>query len=226
MPLEIILGVLIAAAVLVFVVVVAAANKETVPVEKAVAVKSLKEFEAPVIAVTPKVEPPPGLPVLTQELQDEINHAKEVMAANDVLREDNAAVKQELMAMTERYRDLLNKYQEQEDRYAAEVASLIKEKEIIAQQAVEHSKLNQDQLTQEVEDLRRTQEKLKELNNTLSIKADMLQYELIKSRAQATGFERISQNYRQQLEELTQQGMALTTHNRLEALALSKNQGV
>lgn len=63
-------------------------------------------------------------------------------------------------------------------------------------------KAQNEVLLQEVADLQMTNQKLKELNATMIEKAQMFQYELARNRAQASGLEKICENYRQQIGKL------------------------
>ncbi len=64
------------------------------------------------------------------------------------------------------------------------------------------AKAANEQLLQEADGLRMTAQKLKELNAHLIEKNQLLQYELTKNRAQASGLEKICDNYRSQLSRL------------------------
>ena len=66
---------------------------------------------------------------------------------------------------------------------------------------LEELRVHNEALQQEAADLRLTNQKLKELNNTLMEKSQALQYELTKNRAQVSGLERICENYKLQLEK-------------------------
>ena len=68
-------------------------------------------------------------------------------------------------------------------------------------QELDTLKSEYNDLNQKIADLERTQEKLRELNSHLMEKNDLLQYELIKARAQSSGLERVSFNYKHQLED-------------------------
>ncbi len=57
--------------------------------------------------------------------------------------------------------------------------------------------------------------KVKELNETLIQKEDMIQYELTKNRAQATGLEKVCENFKQQLNELSTKLEEATSDNKL-----------
>ncbi len=206
MSLEVVLGIAALAAVVVFVVIMISANKDVnVPVV-AVPVKDLQE-QVPFVAPTPiPVEPvinlqQQALEQRIKELDRRLLEAEELSTANDALRFDNQSLKKEMMETTEKYRELLVKFDSLKSAADATAASLIKEKEI-----------SHHQLILEVDDLNRTVEKLKELNTAMTLKSDMLQYELIKARAQAVGYERISQNYQHQLESLPESSKV----NRLE----------
>ncbi len=202
MPLEIILGILVVGAIVVFSVVVSFANKENAapqPIAIPVPPAALKEVTPIKVEVKPVVVEAlvksvreGELEVAVKRLEEQLSSETEnLSAANDALRFDNQSLKKELMEMTDKFRDLLIKFDQLKATHEASEAGNIKEKEIV-----------NDQLVQEVEDLRRTQAKLIDLNATMTTKADLLQYELIKARAQATGYERISQNYQQQIEQL------------------------
>ena len=65
--------------------------------------------------------------------------------------------------------------------------------------AFEEMKAQYEALLQETDGLRLTNQKLKELNDNLIEKNQMVQYELAKHRAQASGLEKICENYKMQL---------------------------
>ncbi len=66
---------------------------------------------------------------------------------------------------------------------------------------LEPLKSEQMQLKQKCEDLERTCQSLRELNAHLTEKNDSLHYEMIKARAQSSGMERVSFNYKNQVED-------------------------
>jgi chromosome segregation ATPase len=71
----------------------------------------------------------------------------------------------------------------------------------------------QTQLKQKYDDLERAHQKMCELNSSLSEKNDALQYELVKARAQASGLERVSFNYKNQLEDFFKKVNAVQVTN-------------
>jgi hypothetical protein len=88
-------------------------------------------------------------------------------------------------------------------------------------QELEALKNEQIQLRQKYEDLDRTHQKLRELNTHLMEKNDLLQYEMIKARAQSSGLERVSFNYKNQLEDFLKKVNAAQVTN--EQLSQVKN---
>lgn len=247
MPLETMLIGLIVLAVIVTGVIIALANSNTA---ETLSVKKVEKIEdvQPVTSqnsevkqeasnlelneenktnfVNPVLNPSPsGVIAVTQHLKSELDekniYIADLESANDSLRFDNKALKKELMDLTEKYRQQLTRLDVLKEEMDAQVAILIKEKDMLVQQNQFAQTEQVDQWKEEAEDLRRTNEKLKELNTTLTMKSDMLQYELIKSRAQALGFERINQNYRQQIEEMTQQLSGVKQD--VQQLSLHKN---
>ncbi|MBF0571912.1 MAG: hypothetical protein HQL12_08605 [Candidatus Omnitrophica bacterium] len=78
------------------------------------------------------------------------------------------------------------------------------------------------QLKQKCEDLESARQKLSELNIHLKEENDLLQYELIKARAQSSGLERVSFNYKNQLEDFFNKINAVQVTN--EHLSKVKNQ--
>ncbi|MDE2010113.1 MAG: hypothetical protein KGJ09_08560 [Candidatus Omnitrophica bacterium] len=95
----------------------------------------------------------------------------------------------------------------------AAVAQLTQEKETLApapaqpgpddvlRQELESLKSEQLQLKQKYDELTGSHQKLQELNTQLTEKNESLQYELVKAKAQASGLERVSSNYKNQLED-------------------------
>ena len=80
-------------------------------------------------------------------------------------------------------------------------------------QEIETLKAEQIQLRQKYDDLERTHQKLRELNTHLMEKNDLMQYELIKARAQSSGLERVSFNYKNQLEDFLKKVDAVQVTN-------------
>jgi chromosome segregation ATPase len=76
-----------------------------------------------------------------------------------------------------------------------------KEKSAEDMQLFESLKVDNVNLRQQMEGLEIANQKLKELNATLIEQNQTLQYELTKNRAQASGLEKICENYRVQLEK-------------------------
>ncbi|MDE2027975.1 MAG: hypothetical protein KGJ11_05505, partial [Candidatus Omnitrophica bacterium] len=81
---------------------------------------------------------------------------------------------------------------------------------------LESLKSEQAELRQKCEELGASNQKLQELNTQLTEKVDGLEYELVKARAQASGLERISSNYKNQLEDSLKKLNAIqVTHDHL-----------
>ncbi len=121
---------------------------------------------------------------------------------------------------------------EEISRANATVIELNKEKEILLsaprpdpdeglRHELESLKAEQTQLKQKYEDLERVHQKLRELNTHLIEKNDLLQYELIKARAQSSGLERVSFNYKNQLEDFLKKVNSVQVAN--EHLSKVKN---
>ena len=66
---------------------------------------------------------------------------------------------------------------------------------------LESVRAEQFQLRQKYEDSEKAQQKLRETNAHLTQEIDALQYELVKAKAQTSGLERVSFNYKNQLED-------------------------
>jgi chromosome segregation ATPase len=129
------------------------------------------------------------------------------------LRNDNSVLQVQLDNSRQKIVDLeqemvvIKQQMEVELRRAnAQLEEIGKEKDEAVAEAVNYQiaamKAEYDVLTGVNLDLQKTIQKLKELNDVMTAKNDVLQYELIKNRAQASGFERMCENYRMQMEEL------------------------
>lgn len=229
MSLELIFGVLLVAAIAAVGLILGFAKGEAQPVA-VVPVKFMDD--APILK---PIDTTPPLSLVQEELrqslerkvvqlEEQVAEGQEILRANDTLRFDNLALKKELTEMTDKYRALVVDFDAFKHQSDAQISGFIKEKEILLDRTQGDTNAQLDNLNQEVDDLRRMVEKLKDLNKTQTTKSDMLQYELIKSRAQSTGFERIGLNYRKQLEDLmgqmqgvSQEYSQLSQHkNRLE----------
>lgn len=106
-----------------------------------------------------------------------------------------------------------------EDDYKNE---LLQAKEMVSGLANERNELGQ-----QVSLLEQDVKKLKDLNNTLIDKAKILQYELNRHRAQASGLERVCENFKVQMEEMfTQMEMAKKDNNRLLQERINLEAGV
>ncbi len=229
MSLELIFGALLVAAIAAVGLILGFAKGEAQPVA-VVPVKFMDD--APIIKPIDTTPPPSlvqeelrqSLERKVVQLEEQVVESQEILRANDTLRFDNLALKKELTEMTDKYRSLVAEFDSFKHQSDAQISGFIKEKEILLDRTQGDTNAQLDNLTQEVDDLRRMVEKLKDLNKTQTAKSDMLQYELIKSRAQSTGFERIGLNYRKQLEDLmgqmqgvSQEYSQLSQHkNRLE----------
>jgi len=110
-------------------------------------------------------------------------------------------------------------------RANATVAQLTREKEELSavapksepdqalRQEVESLNAQLAELKQKCEDLERSQQKLHELNGDLIEKNEAMQYDLIKARAQSSGLERVSFNYKNQLEDFFKKVNAVQVSN-------------
>jgi len=109
----------------------------------------------------------------------------------------------------------------------AKIIELSREKETMAaeikvepdealRQEVEALKVEKAQLNQKCDDLAKAQEELTAQNSQLTERIDSMQYELVKARAQSSGLERISFNYKNQLEDfLNKVTLAQSTNDQL-----------
>ena len=88
-------------------------------------------------------------------------------------------------------------------------------------QELEALKIEQIQLKQRYQDLEVTQQKLQSENAQLIATNDDLQYELIKAKAQSSGLERVSFNYKNQLEDFFKKINAVQLSN--DQLSQAKN---
>jgi chromosome segregation ATPase len=102
-------------------------------------------------------------------------------------REENLLLKDAKKLLEAKISVLEDDFKKQLDDAKAIVHTLTGEKEAVQQRTTE---------------LEQNMEKLKELNATLIDKAKILQFELNRQRAQATGMERVCNNFKTQLEEL------------------------
>jgi chromosome segregation ATPase len=157
--------------------------------------------------------------------QAAIEHAGEQVSK---LREDNTALQGELDGAHSKVRFLEEEVlavKKQMGEELARVNSIVeelrqKEAEIVPvedPQLIALREQNQTLLQSNL-DFQKSLQKLKELNDHLIQKTDILQYELTKARAQASGLERVSQNYKTQIEGLLKGGARV---NRLPQNATS-----
>jgi len=113
---------------------------------------------------------------------------------------------------------------EEISRANATVAELTREKESFIsapkiepdqalRQEIEALNARHAELKQKFEDMERSQQKLHELNGDLIEKNEALKYELIKARAQSSGLERVSFNYKNQLEDFFKKVNAVQVSN-------------
>jgi chromosome segregation ATPase len=87
--------------------------------------------------------------------------------------------------------------------------------------------IQRDEKSQQIANLEKDVAKLKELNGTLIDKAKILQYELNRYRAQASGLERVCANFKDQMEEMFGQvEMAKKEKNRLLQERINLESGV
>lgn len=142
-----------------------------------------------------------------QQLQEQLTLAKE---QTDQLQRANSSLQTQLEASEVRLRQVQDEgiaLRNQMDDELAQSEAVIAEykrtspKTEESLKEIEELKSQIESLRQEVQDARMTTQKLKEFNQHLIEKADTLQYELVKHRAQASGLERICENYRMQLEK-------------------------
>lgn len=110
------------------------------------------------------------------------------------LEDDFVKTKEENLLLKDAKKLLEAKLSVIEDDYKQELAQA---KEIVNQLSLE-----KEQKNEQVSHLERDVTKLKELNNTLIDKAKILQYELNRYRAQASGLERVCANFKTQMEEM------------------------
>lgn len=139
------------------------------------------------------------------------------------LRQDNDLLQTQLESAQVKLRQLqdegvaMRKHMEDELRNANETVEQFKREREVFLASRESSTQSTQSMAREVEELRaqnatlreeaahlqQANQKLKELNAGLMEKAQMLQYELVKNRAQASGLEKICENYKMQLAQRT-----------------------
>lgn len=135
------------------------------------------------------------------------------------LEDDFIKTKQENLLLKDAKKLLEAKLSVIEDDYKQE---LVQAKEFINQLSLQN-----DQKNEQVSHLERDVIKLKELNNTLIDKAKILQYELNRYRAQASGLERVCANFKTQMEEMFGQvEQAKKENNRLIQDRINLESGV
>jgi len=121
---------------------------------------------------------------------------------------------------------------EEISRAKATVTELTQEKEALLSaphpepdQALQHEletlKSEQIQLNEKFRNLETANQKLLELNTQLKEKNELMQYELIKARAQSIGLERVSFNYKNQMEDFFKKINAVQLNN--DQLSQAKN---
>ncbi len=181
------------------------------------------------------------------QAKDALKMVTSLRAENESLKGNSEALKlkdQELEKNKESLKTLtdenetLNKQKNQVAQLISEKESLAKDLEI-AQQKVQE--LNTALLAkQEAEsriaglengktallsvqtDLQRNLEKVKELNLTLLKKEEMIQYELTKARAQAMGLEKISEDFKMEIEKQSKQINDLKAGNQKSPVILNE----
>jgi len=160
---------------------------------------------------------------------------KEVQAALPKPEPDEA-LRQELEALKiehEQLKTLSSHFGEEISRANAIVAGMIQEKEALAalpkpesdeamRLELETLKSEQAPLKQKLDDLEKNNQELKALSEKLTEKSEALEYESIKAKAQSSGLERISFNYKNQLEDFFKKVNALQVTN--DHLSQVKNQ--
>ena len=133
-----------------------------------------------------------------------------IQQEGEQLRKDNVALQSELDASKSSLQQLQDEIvviRKQTGEELSSVQTTIEQFKVknaqVEQEAKELQVLKTDneQFRRQIEDLQLTNEKLKELNGHLIEKGQMLQYELTKHRAQASGLEKICENYKMQLEK-------------------------
>ena len=140
------------------------------------------------------------------------HHNKEMEEGYFKAKEENLLLKDAKKLLEAKLAVIEDDYKNELSQAKDMVGNLANEKNVIAQQV---SLLEQDV------------KKLKELNNTLIDKAKILQYELNRHRAQASGLERVCGNFKVQMEEMFQQmEIAKRDNNRLLQERINLEAGV
>jgi hypothetical protein len=153
---------------------------------------------------------------VNQELEElrtfNFHHNKEMEEGYFKAKEENLLLKDAKKLLEAKLAVIEDDYKNELSQAKDMVGNLANEKNVIAQQV---SLLEQDV------------KKLKELNNTLIDKAKILQYELNRHRAQASGLERVCGNFKVQMEEMFQQmEIAKRDNNRLLQERINLEAGV
>ncbi len=140
------------------------------------------------------------------KVADAGNHLTQLRGENNSLQVqlENSRVK--LTTLEDELVAIKNQMAIEINRANTQLEQITKEKEEAITEGVNFQiaamKADHEVLLQANLDLQETNQKLKELNSSLIEKNDILQYEMIKNRAQASGLERMCQNYKVQIEEL------------------------
>ncbi len=146
-----------------------------------------------------------------QKVQKQDGSLEQAQQEVEDLRRDNMVVQDQLQSSQAKLRELQEEMtalrQQMADELAQANAALTALQSVPQPVPVPVEELNalkaQNETLQHAnEELQLTSQKLKELNTNLMEKSEMLQYELIKNRAQASGLERVSENYKTQVEKL------------------------
>jgi len=141
-----------------------------------------------------------------------------ILSAPPAEPEPDQALHQELEDLKLEHIQLKQKYDELQRIH---LAAPKVESDGASHEELEALKVEQAELKHKCEDLEKKQQELNESNAQLLEKNELLQYELIKARAQSSGLERVSFNYKNQLEDFFKKVNAVQVTN--DHLAQVKN---
>ena len=132
-------------------------------------------------------------------------HLTQLRQDNNVLQVQLDGSRAKIAALEDEIVAIKKQMEVEITRANAQLEQVIKEKEEAVTDGVNYQiaalKADHEALAQANLDMQKTNQKLKEFNSALVEKNDILQYEMIKNRAQASGLERMCENYKAQIEQ-------------------------
>ncbi len=176
-----------------------------------------------------------------QQQPVEDGHVKEIELKAGQLQQDNLVLRSQLDSSHVKLQELQQEMDSVKQSMTIEIKAITQDKERLAQEvetlkqsfvqdndasaaAMRAFDSERQVLVAANSDLQMTVNKLQDLNNSLTFKVEMLQTELIKLRAQASGLERVCGNYASQIEDIslkldryeTNERQWQKVHNRLQ----------